>query len=146
MALLLLVRRFGFDFCFDPPGRFPLHQIGQPAVPRYLWPLVQVFQPPRFALGVVLSDRGVKLRNFSKHQGLKLRTQVPIETFSWSLGKEFDLRLSRLGGAGTNHVTIPKVFAYVDATCSKRLQPRNVQILKSGLLTIKARIPCVNTK
>ena len=36
----------------DPPGRFPFHQIGQPLMPRYLWPLEQVFQPPLLALGI----------------------------------------------------------------------------------------------
>src|SRR5580692_3993962 len=36
---------------FDPPGRFPFHQVGHPRLPRYLWPLEQVFQPPRFAFG-----------------------------------------------------------------------------------------------
>src|SRR5262249_61020082 len=25
----------------DPPGRFRFHQIGQPIIPRYLWPLEQ---------------------------------------------------------------------------------------------------------
>lgn len=37
---------------FDPPGRFPFHQVGHPRLPRYLWPLEQVFQPPRFAFGI----------------------------------------------------------------------------------------------
>jgi len=36
----------------DPPGRFRFHQIGQPLIPRYLWPLEQVFQPPLLALGI----------------------------------------------------------------------------------------------
>src|SRR5262245_47462214 len=38
----------------DPPGRFPFHQIGQPLMPRYLWPLEQVFQPPRLVLGILI--------------------------------------------------------------------------------------------
>ena len=37
---------------FDPPGRFPFHQVGHPRLPRYLWPLEQVFQPPRFAFRI----------------------------------------------------------------------------------------------
>jgi hypothetical protein len=37
---------------FDPPGRFPFHQVEHPRLPRYLWPLEQVFQPPRFAFGI----------------------------------------------------------------------------------------------
>ena len=37
---------------FDPPGRFPFHQVGHPRLPRYLWLLEQVFQPPRFAFGI----------------------------------------------------------------------------------------------
>src|SRR5215467_1072147 len=37
----------------DPPGRFPFHQIGQPLMPRYLWPLEQVFQPPMLFLGIL---------------------------------------------------------------------------------------------
>jgi len=38
---------------FDPPGRFPFHQVGHPRLPRYLWPLEQVFHP-RFAFGIAL--------------------------------------------------------------------------------------------
>src|SRR5262249_7750617 len=37
----------------DPPGRFPFHQIGQPLMPRYLWALEQVFQPPMLVLGIL---------------------------------------------------------------------------------------------
>src|SRR5215472_16627758 len=37
----------------DPPGRFPFHQIGQPLMPRYLWPLEQVFQRPMLVLGIL---------------------------------------------------------------------------------------------
>ena len=50
-GLLAYPRRLGFAL-FDPPGRFPLHQVGQPRLPRYLCPLEQAFQPPRFGLGI----------------------------------------------------------------------------------------------
>ena|SRR5215211_8349490 len=43
-----------------PVGRLPFHQIGQPAVPRYLCPRESVFQPPLFALGIrTPSSRGL---------------------------------------------------------------------------------------
>src|SRR5580704_10296167 len=49
---------------FDPPGRFPFHQVGHPRLPRYLWPLEQVFQPPRFAFGI--ASLGLDNNRFSK--------------------------------------------------------------------------------
>ena len=33
---------------FDRTGRLPFHQVGQAADPRYLWPRLQVRQPPLF--------------------------------------------------------------------------------------------------
>jgi hypothetical protein len=42
---------------FDLPGRFPFHQVGHPRLARYLWPLEQVFQPPRFAFGIASLGR-----------------------------------------------------------------------------------------
>ena len=47
------ILRLGLPCLFDPPGRFPFHQMGHPRLPRYLWPLEQVFQPPRFSFGIV---------------------------------------------------------------------------------------------
>ena len=36
---------------------FLFHQMGHPRLPRYLWPLEQVFQPPRFSFGIVSLGR-----------------------------------------------------------------------------------------
>jgi hypothetical protein len=45
MDMLYLPAEDFFFFFSAPPGR----QTGQGSAPRYLWPRVHVFQPPRFA-------------------------------------------------------------------------------------------------
>jgi hypothetical protein len=49
-------------FLFAPPGQ----QTGQTPAPRYLWPRPQVFQPPLFAFGTIVSPFGMTLKQLNR--------------------------------------------------------------------------------
>jgi len=67
-----------FPCLLDPPGRFPFHQMGHPRLPRYLWPLEQVFQPPRFSFGIVSlrRDNSAFTKSFPREHSSPRSSQV----------------------------------------------------------------------
>jgi hypothetical protein len=75
---LLTLLRLVLPCLLDPPGRFPFHQMGHPRLPRYLWPLEQVFQPPRFSFGIVSlrRDNSAFTKSFPREHSSPRSSQV----------------------------------------------------------------------